>query len=131
MLKTTISLVLSLFAFSAFAGTATSYRNDALEFVLVVPAMSDTVSICDSRHVCFDFEPVKEVNGTTYYTETIGRCELEVEYFSKDFAKGKTKHEYMLNLSAVVVQVVKGDERCQLQQRLPNQNRSLTGVYGL
>lgn len=131
MIKITMSLIMSMFAFSAFAGTTTSYKNEALNFSLIVPAMGDFFTICDYQDACFDFDLVKEQNSVSYYKEVRGLCRLEVEYFSKDFGKGKTKNDFMLNLSAMIVHVIEGEDKCQLNQELPKQKRSLTAVYGL
>lgn len=123
------AIVALMFGQLAHAGSATSYRNDALGFTMVVPAMSDGISFYDGKNTWMEFESVSfdEKTGKALYRESSGKCEIQVGSFSKDFAEGKTKDDYMLSFGIQIVQVVKG--KCELTQQLPNQSRSLTGIY--
>lgn len=132
MLKFIMTLIVSLFTVSTYAATATSYKNDPLNFTLIVPAMEDSiVIICDFQDTCLDFNLVKKDNETFYYEEANGLCEIEIRHFSQDFGAGKTNNDFILTLSAAIIQVTKNEDQCQLQQELPYQKRSLTGIYNL
>jgi hypothetical protein len=129
-MKALFGLLLSLGVIStntAFAGTGTIYNNASIGFTIYVSAMDDRISFCNYQDKCFDFDPVK--GSTNLYKEVTGKCTLTMDYFDKNFAEGKTKNDFMLNLSAQVVQVIKGEDQCQLMQENLNQKRSLTGVY--
>lgn len=124
------ALALTLLSAPAFAGTAVTYSNDALEFNLSFSAMSDEGSICDSSDNCLTIVPVKDLGrNKTLYREASGKCDLVIEQFEKNFAEGTTKNDFMLTVSGQAVKVVKGEDRCMLQQKLPNQKRSVTGIY--
>jgi hypothetical protein len=112
---------------NAVAGTGTTYSNTATGFVIYVSAMADDISFCNYQDKCFDFSPVN--GSTSLYKEVTGKCTLRMDNFYKDFSEGKTKNDFMLTLSAQVVQVIKGEDQCQLDQEMLNQKRSLTGIY--
>jgi hypothetical protein len=107
------------------AAPAYAYDNKALGFQLNEYAQTENIMIC-AQQDCLTFVPVG--NGKTY-TEESGKCTLTMDYVTQDFATGKTEFDFMLTLSAQVVQVIKGDEACQLMQQEPQQLRSLTGIY--
>ena len=107
------------------AAPAYAYDNKALGFQLNEYAQTENIMIC-AQEDCLTFVPVGD--GRTYAEES-GKCTLTMDYFTQDFAAGKTEFDFMLTLSAQVVQVIKGDEACQLKQQMPEQLRSLTGIY--
>lgn len=124
------ALALTIVSAPAFAGTAITYNNDALEFSLILSSMSDEADICDADNNCLTLAPVKSLSSTkTLYREASGKCEVVIEDFEKNFAEGTTKNDFMLSLSAKIVKVVKGEDSCMLQQKLPKQKRSVTGAY--
>ena len=109
-MKNTFALALVSLCFSAvsFAGTATTYTNRALEFTLAVPAMSDTISICDSTEAsnCFEFNPIRKLGDKVIYGETSGKCEISVYEFSKNFAEGKTKNDLFSSHHIISLQLL-------------------------
>lgn len=129
-MKSLLIVVLSLISLSSFAGTGTVYSNEALGFSLYESVTSDNISICNSADKCFDFDMVSinEKTGVRIYKEVFGSCEVEVSYYSKDFAQGKTENDFMLSVGFSIVQVVKGESRCVLAQETGGA-RSLTGIY--
>lgn len=131
MLKPTLALLTlaaSLYTSPAYAGTAASYLNRPLGFTLIVPAMSDDLIFTDEANHDLEFAKVRDQGKKTIYREKNRKCEISVEAFNKSFAEGRTKDEFMLNLDVQVVQIIKG--KCTLEQQLPKQDRSLTGIYG-
>ena len=57
-LLTICTLAVTIFSLPAFAGSATTYRNDSLGFTMGVPSMDDTLSFCDAKDHCLEFLPV-------------------------------------------------------------------------
>lgn len=112
---------------SASYAVGPSYENKALGFRLSTFPQSENITICtQDGGDCLTFLPVGD--GKTY-TEETGKCTLVMEHFRYDFADGKTDDEFMLTLAGQVIQVVEGDDACQLTQESPAQMRSLTGIY--
>lgn len=130
MKKLFSTLALMFVVSSTYAGTPIIGKNEALGFDLIQYPQGDIeMEIC-SGSKCLSFNSISTVNSSTVkYKEVTGKCTLTVETFDKDFGSGNTKDEFMLTLMAFVVKVTKGSKNCQLTQKLPNQQRSLTGIY--
>lgn len=112
---------------SACYAVGPSYESKALGFQLSTFPQSENITICTKDgEDCLTFLPVGD--GKTYAEET-GKCMLVMEHFRYDFADGKTDDEFMLTLAGQVIEIVEGNEACQLKQESPAQMRSLTGIY--
>ena len=124
------ALLACLYGQLTFAGSSTFYKNEPLGFTLQVAPMSDTISFCDQKNHCLEFNPVGSSSGAiSTYKELSGKCVLTLESFEKNFAQGKTKNDFMLSIMGQVVSVISGEDQCQLDQTEMIQKRSLTGIY--
>ena len=131
LIKMTVTLAALTFSASAFAGAPMVVNNDAMGFQLIqYPQGPVETSFCDANGTCLNFKSTKlPESNTVTYKEVTGKCELTIETFDKSFATGSTKNEYMLDLMVFVVKVTSGEDKCVLQQNVPKQARSLTGIY--
>lgn len=127
-MKPTLFALATILALTASANAmSVMYRNDDLGFTVTAWPQTEDIEICDDGGSCLVFEPTGD--GRTYQ-EAEGRCTLTMDAFEQDFAEGKTENDFMLVLMGQVVQVIEGEDQCQLQQAMPEQMRSLTGLYG-
>jgi hypothetical protein len=145
-MKTFLALSALCFAAPAFAGTAASYKNDALGFTMTMAAMSDDVSICNEKDQCLDFKAAKYdgakkqyklcdsanncktyrekgvSDNVSYYKEVNGKCLLEVE------AKNLDLGGFMFDLGLQIVRVTRGVDDCKLDTDVSGK-RPLFGTY--
>ncbi len=140
-------LTLSFFSTTALAAASvpTVYKNDSLEFQMIVQANEENISICDRREKCLEFRPV-EFDGkpqkyelcdsqnhcTSYvesgdkpnvqrYREITGKCQVEIT--SEEVKYGG----FMFTMGVQVVKVTRGSKNCKLFT--PYQDRELFGLY--
>lgn len=120
-------LISMLFVTSAFAGTAVSWKNDALGFTIIASPSTEIIEVCDSQDVCLQFKPTNDLERVTEYTEVSGKCKFTMELVDESYRDGSAD-EFMLDIMYQVVKVKEGNENCKLNSSYSGM-RSLTGIY--
>ncbi|MBY0451399.1 MAG: hypothetical protein K2P92_00100 [Bdellovibrionaceae bacterium] len=128
-MKKIILFCLCAISLNSYAGTATHGRNSAMGFDMIMQVTGgEDVTFTDKNQKEIAFTYVGEQGDKSLYREKNGLCTMTLKYFSQDFKEGKTKNDFMLNVSGWVIQVETGEEKCTLEGEYSGQ-RSLTGIY--
>lgn len=124
LLTMLLSLLLSV---SSFAGTATSWKNEALDFTIIASPTTDILEVCNSQDTCLQFKATNDLGRVTEYTEVSGKCKFTMELVDESYRDGSAD-EFMLDIMYQVVKVKDGYENCKLNSSFGSK-RSLTGIY--
>lgn len=127
MKKLIIAAFLGMLLTVAHAGKTVQFRNNALGFDMYTTVVGVT-SFCDQNANCIDFDDPNQIESGVYTLEN-DLCKIEIEKVESNFSNGTHSNDFMLSITYNVVKVLEGV--CELDQTLPAQKRSITGIYVL
>lgn len=125
-MKSLVILLTTLMSQTLFAGTATSWENDALGFTIIATPSSDQIEICNIQDTCLNFNRTNDLERVTEYTEVSGKCKITMELVDHDHSN--SGDSFMMTLTYQVVRVKEGEENCKMKGASTGP-RSLKGIY--